>query len=69
MNYDHTFGPTLLNHFAFGYLNRNEGYGSVNYSYADQLPQIGGVPSHRLSARCHFWRRLSGYGNSTGLNN
>ena len=45
-NWDHTFSPTLLNHFTFGYLNRNEGYGSINYTYAADLPQIAGVPSH-----------------------
>ena len=28
-NWDHIFSPTLLSHFAYGYLNRNEGYGSV----------------------------------------
>lgn len=69
-NYDHTFSPTLLNHFAFGYLNRNEGYGSVNYSYADQLPQIKGVPSHRFPPQVRFNNNdYTGFGNSTGLNN
>ena len=28
-NWDHIFSPTLLSHFAYGYVNRNEGYGSV----------------------------------------
>jgi hypothetical protein len=69
LNYDHTFGPTLLNHFAYGYLNRNEGYGSVNFSYADQLPQIPGVPSHRYPPAVSFGDGYRGYGNSTGLNN
>ena len=41
-NWDHTFSPTLLNHFAFGYLNRNEGYGSVNYQFANDLTWAGG---------------------------
>ncbi len=43
INWDHTISGTTLNHFAFGYLNRNEGLGSLNYKYANQLPQIGGV--------------------------
>jgi hypothetical protein len=42
-NWDHTFSPTVLNHFAFGYLNRNEGYGSVSAPYVDELPKIRGV--------------------------
>jgi len=66
-NWDHTFSPTVLNHFAFGYLNRNEGYGSVNYTYASSLPQISGVPSHAYPPQVSF----GGYpqmGNSTGSN-
>ena len=43
LNWDHTFSATLLNHFAFGYLNRNEAAGSLNYKYTNQLPQIPGV--------------------------
>jgi len=68
LNYDHTFGPTLLNHFAFGYLNRNEGYGSVNYKYAAELPQIANVPSHRYPPTVNI-SGFQGMGNSTGLNN
>ncbi len=69
LNYDHTFSPTVLNHFAFGYLNRNEGYGSVNYSYADVLPQIAGVPTHRFPPQVRFNNNgYAGFGNSTGLN-
>ncbi len=68
LNYDHTFSPTILNHMAFGYLNRNEGYGSVNYKYADVLPQIAGVPSHRYPPSVSIGG-YQGMGNSTGLNN
>lgn len=46
LNWDHTFDATLLQHFAFGYLNRNEGLGSLNYKYVNQLPQIAGVFAH-----------------------
>ena len=45
-NWDHTFNPSVLNHATFGYLNLTADTGSVNYSYADVLPQINGVPSH-----------------------
>ncbi len=67
LNYDHTFGPTLLNHFAFGYLNRNEGYGSVNYKYAADLPQIAGVPGHRYPPQVAVGG-FQTFGNTTGLN-
>ncbi len=44
LRWDHTFTPTLLNHFGFGYLNRNEGYGSINWLKApDALPRVPGV--------------------------
>jgi hypothetical protein len=67
-NWDHTFSPTLLNHFAFGYLNRNEGYGSVNYQYAADLPQIAGVPNHNYPPELTFGNGYIQMGNSTGLN-
>jgi hypothetical protein len=44
--WDHTFTPTLLNHFGFGYLDRNEGYGDINWLKApDALPRIKGTVS------------------------
>lgn len=67
LNYDHTFGPTLLNHFAFGYLNRNEGYGSVDYKYAADLPQIAGVPSHSYPPVVVIGG-FQGFGSPRGLN-
>ena len=42
-NWDRTFSGTLLNHMSMGYLNRNEGYGSVNQGFVDDFPQIAGV--------------------------
>ncbi len=67
-NWDHTFSPTLLNHFAFGYLNRNEGYGSVDYKYAKDLPQIAGVPAHDYPSVISLNGGFADFGNSTGLN-
>jgi len=44
--WDHTFTPNLLNHFGFGYLDRNEGYGAINWAKApDALPRIAGASS------------------------
>ena len=68
LNYDHTFGPTLLNHFVFGYLNRNEGYGSINNKYAADLPQIANVPGHRYPPAISFGDGYRGFGSSTGFN-
>jgi len=45
-NWDHTFSSTLLNDFRGGYLNRQEGYGSINAEFVKDLPQIQGVASH-----------------------
>jgi hypothetical protein len=68
LNWDHTFSPTLLNHFAFGYLNRNEGYGSVDYKYAADLPQIAGVPNHLYPPVITFGNGFQQFGSSRGLN-
>jgi len=46
LNWDHTLGPTLLNHFAMGYTDRQEGNGDLDQSYAKQVPQIPGVATH-----------------------
>jgi hypothetical protein len=46
LNWGHTFSPTILNHYAVGYLNRNEGTASLNTDYVDKLPQIPGVAAH-----------------------
>jgi hypothetical protein len=54
LNWDHTFGPNLLSHVSFGYLNRNEGYGCVNQEFADVLPKIPGVVSHDAPPRIEF---------------
>ena len=41
LNWEHTFSPTLTNHATLGYLNRNEGYFSLNGS--SNLPTVQGV--------------------------
>lgn len=46
LNWDHTFSPTVLSHFAMGYHNRMEGYGSLDYKYASDFPQTPGVATH-----------------------
>jgi hypothetical protein len=67
LNWDHTFGPNLLNHFAFGYLNRNEGYGCVNADAVDQLPQIAGVASHNIGPQIQFSDGFAQLGCNAGI--
>ncbi len=68
LNWDHTFSPTLLNHFAGGYLNRNEGYGSINAEFVDELPKIAGVARNNYPPRIDFSDDFSSYGNVRGIN-
>lgn len=67
-NWDHTFSPTLLNHFAGGYLDRFEGYGSINAEYANELPQIAGVASNNYPSVITFSDDFQQFGNNAGIN-
>jgi carboxypeptidase family protein len=69
-NWDHTFGPNLLNHMTFGYLNRNEGYGSVNADAVDALPQIAGVAGHNVPPAIAFSPpdNFAPWGSNAGVN-
>jgi hypothetical protein len=66
-NWDHTFGPNLLNHFSFGYLNRNEGYGCVNADAVDKLPKINGVASHNIGPQIQFSDDFEQWGCNAGI--
>jgi hypothetical protein len=69
INYDYTISPTVLNHFAFGYLNRNEGYGVLNAESVDLLPRIPGVPDNtRYPPAIDFSDGFAGFGASDGIN-
>ena len=57
-NWDRTFSPTLLNHMSMGYLNRNEGYGSVNQDFVGDFPQIAGVAGYNVPPQIIVRRRL-----------
>ena len=67
LNWDHTFGPTLLNHLSFGYLNRTEGNGCVNQEFADVSPKIPGVVSHDVPPRIAFADDFYPWGCSGGF--
>ncbi len=56
-NWDHIFSPTLLNHFAYGYVNRNEGYGSVPAQNPADLPQIPNAVAYLASPQAAIFRQ------------
>jgi hypothetical protein len=68
LNWDHTFGPHLLNHLSFGYLNRTEGYGCVSQEYVDVLPKIPGVVSHEVPPAIAFGDGFEPWGCNGGRN-
>ncbi|HWX91556.1 MAG TPA: carboxypeptidase regulatory-like domain-containing protein [Terriglobales bacterium] len=49
-NWEHTFSSTMTNHVTFGYLNRNEGYGSENLAFIGKLPQVPNAGTNALPA-------------------
>ena len=71
-NWDHIFSPTLLSHFAYGYLNRNEGYGSVSGQDPTKLPHIPNAAAYNASPAANFsgngisnypsWGNTQGFG-------
>jgi hypothetical protein len=54
LNWDHIFTPTLLSHFAVGYVNRNEGYGSVTGQNPNDLPKIPNAGAYNASPAANF---------------
>jgi hypothetical protein len=68
INWEHTFSPTLTHHATFGYLNRNEGYGSPNLAFAGQLPKVTGVASQSYLPAFRFSDGFEGIGETTGIN-
>ena len=70
LNWDHIFSPTLLSHFAYGYVNRNEGYGSVTGQNPAVLPQIPNAVAYNASPAANFFGNgittFPGWGNTQG---
>jgi hypothetical protein len=66
LNHDHVFSPGLINHFAWGFLNRNESYGGVNYKAAAGLPRIPGVASGVPAPTLEFSDGFESFGNPNG---
>lgn len=65
-NWEHIFTTTITNHATFGYLNRNEGYGSENLSSIGKLPQIAGAASTRALPAFTFSDGFNQISNSNG---
>ena len=65
-NWEHTFSSTLTNHATFGYLNRNEGYGSENLSFIGKLPQISGAAATTALPAFNFSDGFNQISNSNG---
>ncbi|HLH01181.1 MAG TPA: carboxypeptidase-like regulatory domain-containing protein [Bryobacteraceae bacterium] len=69
-NWDHNFTPTFLSHFAVGYVNRNEGYGSVSGQNPAELPHIPNAAAYFASPAANFSAsgvsNLASWGNTAG---
>lgn len=65
-NWEHTFNSTLTNHATFGYLNRNEGYGSENLNQIGKLPQITGAAGTNALPAFTFSNGFTQISNSNG---
>ena len=69
-NWEHVFNTTMTNHATFGYLNRNEGYGSENLAFlkgSNALPQVtvNGAPTPNALPAFTF-NGFNGISNSNG---
>jgi hypothetical protein len=70
-NWEHIFTPTLVSHFAYGYVNRNEGYGSVTGQNPNDLPKIPNAVAYNASPAANFTSgngitNFAGWGNTEG---
>lgn len=68
LNWDRTFRGNLLNHMSMGYLNRNEGYGSVNQGFVDDFPKIAGVAGYNVPPQMSFSDGFAQFGTNAGVN-
>jgi hypothetical protein len=52
--WDHTFSPTLLNHFGLGYNHYHFYSGGIDGAFVDELPKIPGVASNAYPSALRF---------------
>jgi Carboxypeptidase regulatory-like domain len=62
LNYDHIFQPTLLNHFALGYLDLPTKVYNASDCCVSEVPEIQGVYSHAHEPALNFGNGYSSYG-------
>jgi hypothetical protein len=60
--WDHTFSPSLINHFAIGYNNDYLFAGGIDVPFTDELPKIPGVSKHEYPPAIRFGGRFTGGG-------
>jgi carboxypeptidase family protein len=69
-SWDHTFSPSLINHFAIGYNNDYLYAGGIDVPYTDELPKIPGVAAHDYPSAIRFGEpfneSFAGYGTNQG---
>jgi hypothetical protein len=66
VNYDHIFSPSLLNHFAWGYLDLRTAEYNASDCCVKDVPQISGVYSHTHEPVLNF-DNFSSYGGNADL--
>ncbi|MDQ2841091.1 MAG: carboxypeptidase regulatory-like domain-containing protein [Acidobacteriota bacterium] len=66
INYDHVFSPTVVNHFAWGYLDLRTAEYNASDCCVTQVPQIAGVYSHTHEPVLNF-NNFSSYGGNADL--
>src|SRR5262245_20107956 len=69
--WDHTFSPTLLNHFGIGYNHDHFYGGGIDGPFVDELPKIKGVSRHAYPPALRFLDNrgeslFDGYGSNQG---
>ena len=64
LNWEHTFSNAMTNHLTFGYLNRNEGYYSLNLGA--HLPSVNGVALPTYLPAFNFSDGYTGLGSTNG---
>ena len=53
---------------SMGYLNRNEGYGSVNATAVNDFPKIKGAAGYNVPPQMQFSDGFAQFGNNAGVN-
>ncbi len=67
VNWDHTFSPTVLNHFGGSYSDFTQAKRTGDVPYVDKIPQIANVASHAYPPEITFGDGYAQFGNTQGL--